>query len=257
MGAVEPGDSSEWGRLIGAWGPGAEVLEFLGGGRRGDVRQVRVDNRMGVGRLSNRSRASLDWEVHLLVQLAEAGLRVPSIIPTAAGSRRNDYLIVTEWIPARAPTADDDPRRARYLNRLHELTLDWNQRPSCRTAREFLEVNTGGDIDLSALPDQVVAACRAAWEAVPAGPLCVVHGDIDPNNCLISYDGDVVLIDWDKARVDHPWFDLAALSEDATGLTEKQYRVARRASCAWEVAVHWRTNEEYARQKVREMQRLA
>ncbi len=254
---MQLGDEQEWQRLIGAWGPGAEVLEYLGGGLQGDVRQVRIDSRLGVGRLSNRSRASLDWELHLLQQLGDAGLRVPSIIPTASGSRRNDYLVVTEWIPARAPTEDDDPRRARYLARLHELTLDWSQRPGFRPARDLLEVNVGGDIDLSLLPDQVVNACRGAWEAVPAGPMCVVHGDVDPSNCLISYDGDVVVIDWDKARVDHPWFDLAALSIEATGLTEKQYRTARRAMCAWEVAVHWPTNEEYARQRVREMQRLA
>ena len=86
--------------------------------------------------------------------------------------------------------------------------------------------------------------------------MCAVHGDIDPENCLVAYDGDVVLIDWDKARMDHPWFDLAPLSMAASGLTEKQYRIARRASCAWEVAVHWPTNEPYARQRLRELQRL-
>ena len=85
-----------------AWGPDTEVLDMLGGGLRGDVRQVRVEQRMAVGRLSGRSRASLDWELHLLHELAGAGLRVPSVIPTASGARRNDHMVITEWIPARA-----------------------------------------------------------------------------------------------------------------------------------------------------------
>ncbi len=255
LGALDAED--DWHQLIGAWGPDAEVLDLLGGGLRGDVRQVRVEQRMAVGRLSGRSRASLDWELHLLHELAGAGLRVPMTIPTASGARRNDHMVITEWIPARGVTPDDDARRARYLHRLHEMTADWSQRPGSRTARDFLIMDSGGDINMALLPDQVAAACRLAWDALPAGPLCAVHGDIDPENCLVGYDGDVVLIDWDKSRMDHPWFDLAPLAAEASGLTEKQYRVARRASCAWEVAVHWPTNEIYARQRLREMQRLA
>ncbi len=133
-----------------AWGPDAEVLDMLGGGLRGDVRQVRVEQRMAVGRLSSRSRASLDWELHLLHELAGAGLRVPSVIPTASGARRNDHMVITEWIPARGVTADDDARRARYLHRMHELTADWSQRPGSRTARELLIMDIGGDINMAA-----------------------------------------------------------------------------------------------------------
>ncbi len=255
--AAVPGPGDEWQELIVAWGPDTEVLDHLGGGLRGDVRQVRVEQRIGVGRLSGRSRASLDWELHLLREVGGAGLRVPVPIPTAVGSRRNDHLVITEWIPARAPTPADDTRRARYLHHLHALTVDWSQRPGSRASRELIDVESGGDINMSLLPDSVSNACRLAWDALPPGTLCAVHGDIDPSNCLIGYDGDVVMVDWDKARVDHPWFDLAPLSFEATGLTEKQYRVARRASCAWEVATHWPTNEVYARQRLREMQRLA
>ncbi len=251
------GSEDDWGRSLGAWGPDTDVLDLLGGGLRGDVRQVRIEQRLAVGRLSGRSRASLDWELHLLHELAGAGLRVPSIIPTATGARRNDHMVITEWIPARGVTPDDDARRARYLHRMHELTADWSQRPGARTARELLIMDSGGDINLAQLPEQVATACRFAWDALPAGPLCAVHGDVDPDNCLVAYDGDVVLIDWDKARMDHPWFDLAPLSPEASGLTEKQYRIARRASCAWEVAVHWPTDEHYARRRLRELQRLA
>jgi aminoglycoside phosphotransferase (APT) family kinase protein len=254
MGAVESED--DWRRLIGAWGPDAEVLDMLGGGLGGDVRQVRVEQRMAVGRLSGRSRASLDWELHLLHELAGAGVRVPAIIATASGARRNDHMVITEWIPARGVTPDDAARRARYLHRVHELTAEWSQRPGSRTARELLTMENGGDISMALLPGEVAAACRLAWDALPAGPLCAVHGDIDPENCLVAYDGEVVMIDWDKSRMDHPWFDLASLPMEASGLTEKQYRVARRASCAWEVAVHWPTNEIYARQRLRELQRL-
>jgi Ser/Thr protein kinase RdoA (MazF antagonist) len=243
----------EWKRDITAWGQDTEVLGFLGGGLQGDVREVRVENRRGVGRLSNRSRAALDWELNLLVRLAGMDFRVPALIPTKSGGRRSEYLVVTEWINGREATDDDGARRARYFHRLHELTVDWSQRPGFRSARDLVSVTTGGDIDLSVLPEDVVSVCRAAWDGLPVGPSCVVHGAPDPDNCIVSYDGDVVLIDWDRARVDHPWFDLAVLPIEATGLTERQYRLARRASYAWDAAVSWRSDPDYARRRLREM----
>jgi Ser/Thr protein kinase RdoA (MazF antagonist) len=250
---VDLDQEREWQRLIRSWGPDAEVLGRLGGGARGDVREVRVENRRGVGRLSGRSRAALDWELDLLARLAEAGLRVPSLIPTGSGARRADYLVITEWINAREPAPEDDARRGRYLRRLHELTEGWEQRPGFRTARELVTMMSSGDVNMAALPDTVATACRATWSALPAGPLCVVHGDPDPDDCLVSYDGDIVQIDWDEARVDHPWFDLAVLPPEASGLTEKQWHLARRASCAWEVAARWESDPEYARRRLREL----
>jgi thiamine kinase-like enzyme len=112
-------------------------------------------------------------------------------------------------------------------------------------------VNSGGDILLSGIPDEVVTACRAAWDALPAGPMCVVHGDPSPENFVMSYDGDPLLIDWDKARVDHPWFDLAVLTQEAVGLTDKQWLMARRALCAWQIVTNWRTDPEYAHKRLR------
>lgn len=247
----------EWHRLVGAWGPEARVLGRLGGGPRGDVREVRVEDWQGVGRLSSRSRAAIDWELDLLDQLGAAGLRVPRVIPTASGARRAEHLVVAEWINGRAPAEEDDARRGRYLQRLHELTEDWSQRPGSRSARELLAASSSGDVDLSGLPDEVAAACRAAWVALPVGPRCVVHGDARSDNWLISYDGDPVLIDWDAARVDHPWFDLGALPRPATGLSAKQFHLARRAWCAWEVVVTWTADPENARRRFGELQRSA
>jgi Ser/Thr protein kinase RdoA (MazF antagonist) len=243
----------EWKKHLAAWGQDAEVLTFLGGGMDGDVREVRVEHRRGVGRLSNRSRAALDWEVNLLERLNGMELRVPLLIPTASGSRRSEYLVITEWVNGREPTDGDDARRARYLHRLHELTQGWSQRPGFRSAGELVSVTTGGDVDLSAVPEDVVSVCRAAWDALPPAGASVVHGDPTPTNCIVGYDGNVVLIDWDRARVDHPWFDLAVLPMDATGLTDRQYRLAKRASCAWEAAVNWRSNPDDARRRLREM----
>jgi aminoglycoside phosphotransferase (APT) family kinase protein len=246
----------DWRRLIGSYGPEAEVLGYLGGGPRGAVREVRVDSRRGVGRLSNRSRASIDWEVYVLGFLAESGLRVPEVIATASGSRRAEHLVVTEFISGRAPVDEDDRRRARYLTRLHELTADSDQRPGFRTARELVTLNSSGDIDLTAMPDDVVEVCRAAWTALPPGPLAVVHGDPRPDNWLVAYDGDPVLVDWDEARVDHPWLDLGALPPQATGLTEKQAHIARLAWCAYDVAAQWQRDNEYARRRLRLLIRL-
>ena len=51
--------------------------------------------------------------------------------------------------------------------------------------------------------------------------------------------GDIVLHDWDEARVDDPYFDLAALPQALAGLDDREWIIAQRASAAWETAVSW------------------
>jgi len=66
----------------------------------------------------------------------------------------------------------------------------------------------------------------------------------------------VLLVDWDLSHVDHPWLDLAFLPRDATGLTERQYRIARQAAAATDVATHWGRDPDRAQRRLRELYRL-
>ena len=92
---------------------------------------------------------------------------------------------------------------------------------------------------------------------IPDGEQSVVHGDPSPTN--IRIDGDTVgLLDWDEARVDSPLLDLGALPDaESAGLPEEDFRQAQRASVAWEVAVCWQLESDYARRRLRELRELS
>ena len=83
-----------------------------------------------------------------------------------------------------------------------------------------------------------------------------MHGDPSPSNILI--DGDRVgLLDWDEARVDSPLLDLGALPEaELAGLPTDDFRLAQRAAVAWEVAVCWQLEGDYARRRLKELREL-
>jgi Ser/Thr protein kinase RdoA (MazF antagonist) len=223
---------------LSAWGS-PEPLSRLGGGHRNEVFRVAGDL---VARRSRRSAASLDWELDLLAVLADHGFVVAEVVPAQDGRRHVDGVVVQRWLPGRAPVASDWPLVTAELRRLHTLLAGWPQRPGFCSTRDLLSASRGGDVDLTAMPADVVAACRTAWSAL-TGSDTVVHGDPCAPNLRI--DGDRVgFLDWDESRVDHPWLDLADLP-DAT-----LPPAARAAIDAWEVANAWQAEPDYARTRL-------
>lgn len=219
------------------WGSPA-VLDRLGG-HRNEV--FRLDGGL-VARRSKRSVASLEWELDLLEHLAAHGFLVPEVVP--AGARRHvDGVVVQRWLDGHEPT-DWVPVVAE-LSRLHTLLVGWPPRPDFPGTRDFLTIDRGGDVDLTAMPPDAVAACRSAWRAL-TGPSTVVHGD--PCAANIRVDGRRVgFLDWDEARVDHPWLDLA----DITGIDLPP--AAHAAVNAWEAANGWLVEPHYARQRLAQL----
>lgn len=216
------------------WGS-PRVLERLGG-HRNEVFRLEGDL---VARRSRRSTASLEWELALLVHLGRNDFLVPEVVP-AAGRPHVDGVVVQRWLPGNEPT-DWAPVVAE-LRRLHELTAGWPPRPDFPGTRDLLTIDHGGDVDLMAMPAEAVAACRTAWRAL-AGPSVVIHGD--PCAANIRVDGDRVgFLDWDEARVDHPWLDLA----DIPGIDLPP--AARAAVNAWEAANGWLVEPHYARERL-------
>jgi len=128
------------------------------------------------------------------------------------------------------------------LRQLHWLTQGWPQRPGWRSSTDLLHVATGTRINLSAMPPEGVARCRAAWARLAGRETCVVHGDPNPRNIRMTAK-QVALIDWDESHVDVPDLDLA-LPHNAAGLDEGAYDIAAQASAAWEAAVCW--DDEYS-----------
>jgi Ser/Thr protein kinase RdoA (MazF antagonist) len=227
------------------WSPDATVEGRLGAGIRDAVYRVRLAGEPAVARRSKRAPASLEWELDLVEFLGANHFVVPTVVRTAAGARHAGGVIVTRWIDGRPPAGDDDWRGvAAELGRLHRLTLEWPARPGFRSARELLTEWRGGDVDLSRMPRAVLRLIRSAWDDLPEGPYPVIHGDPGPSNVKLV-DGRVALLDWDEARVDCPWFDLADLPVRV--LDEDVEARARAAAHAWEAANGWIVEPAYAR----------
>lgn len=225
------------------WGQGARRLEPLAGGVANDVWSVQVGGQLAAARLGTRSDADLAWETGLLQHLDRNGMTVPVPVPTMDGRLFVKGLVVMRHLEGGSPETEGDWRRvAATLRKLHRLTRDWPQRPGWRSSTDLLHANRGTRIDLTAMPPEGVARCRAAWARLAGRPTCVVHGDVNPRNILMTTD-HVALIDWDESHVDVPDLDLD-LPYNAADLDADASDIAAQASAAWEAAVCWR--DEYA-----------
>lgn len=150
--------------LLKLWGDDATRIERLSGGVANDVWLVRINGVNAVGRLGNRSDADLAWEAALLQHLDREGLTVPVPIPTRDGQLFAEGLTVMRHIEGGPPeTAEDWMRVGRTLREVHRLTAGWPQRPGWRSSTDLITHDRGTRIDLTAMPPEAVARCRAAW----------------------------------------------------------------------------------------------
>lgn len=235
------------------WGD-AERIRPLAGGVANDVWSLRLGGRLVVGRLGRRSDADLAWEAALLQYLDREGMTVPVPLPTRDGRLFVDGLMVMTYVEGGPPEGEGDWRRvAEALRQLHRLTRNWPQRPGWRSSTDLLQAETGTRIDLSAMPTEAVARCRAAWARLSGRETCVVHGNpANPGNVRVTAER-VGLIDWDEAHVDVPDLDLV-LPHNAAGLEGKARDDAAQAAAAWEAAVCW--DDAYAIQRLAEVRPL-
>jgi Ser/Thr protein kinase RdoA (MazF antagonist) len=231
---------------LGAWGP-VRAVRSLGGGNRNEVVEVELAGRRLVARRSRRTAASLTWEIRLLEHLGRSGVRVPAVVPTPDGRRCVAGVVLMTWLDGRPPASGDWPAVAETLRRVHGVTRGWPQRPGSASTGQLLTADRGGDVDLSLMPADAVAACRRAWAALAGTPEAVVHGDPGPANIRIADDG-IGLLDWDEARVDSTDLDLAELP--GADLPTDRLAVARTAATAWEAANGWTVEPSYARRQL-------
>lgn len=230
-----------------------EVDRRPSGGSRSEVFLGTHRGRQVVVRQSSRSVPALDWELDLLEHLAGQGITVPRVVPTDRGQSHVEGVTVHEFVPGEPPTSPRDwARVAEVLQAVHGSTVGWPQRPGFASSHDLRTADRGGDVRLDLMPDDLVAQVRSAWDAVDVGDPVVVHGDPGAGNICI--DGDrVALLDWDEARVDVPWFDLALLPAGAPIPDAVAADDLTRAGIAWEVATCWTIEPEYAATRHREL----
>jgi Ser/Thr protein kinase RdoA (MazF antagonist) len=236
------------------WGEDTTRIERLAGGVANDVWSVRIHGRLAVGRLGTRSDADLAWEAALLQHLDHEGMPVPVPIPTTDGRLFANGLMMITYVEGVSPETEADWRRVgETLRELHRLTQGWPQRPGWRSSTDLLSTDTGTRIDLTAMPPEAVARCRAAWARLKDRQTSVVHGDPNPRNIRMTATS-VALIDWDEAHVDVSDLDLGALPRSANGLDAAAQDMAAQASAAWEAAVCWK--DDYAIKRLAEVRAI-
>lgn len=236
------------------WGD-IELMTRLSGGHRNDVFLAELRGRQVVVRQSSRSAAALEWELDLLVHLAAEGLRVPRLVVTDDGRRHVGGLTVQEFVPGDPPRSGHDWNRvADTLRAVHDSTVGWPQRPGFSCSRHLLSHDRGGDVRLDRMPTGMVEQIRTAWAAVQHGEPSVVHGDPGAANIRMAHDRPV-LLDWDEARVDVPWFDLAFLPAEVALPIGLDAGDVERAGIAWEAATCWTFEPEYARTRAEALER--
>lgn len=220
------------------WGDDVARLERFPTGVANEVWRVRVAGRLAVARLGHRRDADLAWETQLLRHLDRAGMSVPVPIPTTDGRDFAGGIVVMTHVDGGPPETEADWRRvADTLRHLHRLTQDWPQRPGWRSSTDLLHAETGTRVDLTLMPPEGVVRCRAAWARLTGRTPCVIHGDNNAGNILLTADR-VTLIDWDESHVDVPDLDLV-LPHNAADLAPEAHDVAAQAAAALAAAVCW------------------
>lgn len=237
--------------------PGVELGPVIDAGTVNDIREAWRDGERLVGRLTQRSEMDLGWEAELLQALKRDGLAVPELIPTETGRLHADGLVVMSYVEGAAPETEADARRiGEYLQTLHEITAGWtNQRPGWRSLPELATSDTSGPVDLSLIPDEVAGLCRRVFGRLPDRTRSVIHGDPNPSNVRIR-GGEVILLDWDEARLDVPLLDLAAHGPAVADIDPHDRYLAEQAIHAWEVCLFWATSPDYAKRRLAQIERL-
>jgi aminoglycoside phosphotransferase (APT) family kinase protein len=155
------------------------------------------------------------WRTKVIVQRAAADAGVAPRVVHADEAQR---AVVSEAIadrgfpalsmtPASRETAIDQLGQA--LRRVHEVPV-----PAGVAARDPLALFDQFSIDGFPVPPFVTEAiARMRAMAIPPSdrPAGFSHNDVNPSN--LAYDGErVVLLDWDTAGVNEPYFDLATVA---------------------------------------------
>jgi Ser/Thr protein kinase RdoA (MazF antagonist) len=238
---------------VAAW-PAVVLGSPIAGGHRNEVWEARTPEGRVVVRRSKRSSASLNWELHFMQFLDEAGFVVPTPLRTADGQLSRNQVVVQRWIDGREPTSEADWRLvAAELVRLHEVGARWTQRPTCLAVTQLGRMSRSVDADLSVIPEDIVQEILAVFAEFGDVPTSVVHGDPGASNIRITAEGRVGLLDWDESRVDVVFHDLSNLGCQV--LSDTKHARAGRLSDAWETANAWVAEPEYAMRRLADLRR--
>jgi len=197
-------------------GPATTITKIAAGLSGAGVYRVEANAELFVLKVSAASEPFADWRRRLRVQqLAADAALAPRIVHVDESHR----AVVSAFVVDRSfPLFYRDPAThdaafaelARTIRRVHQLPLPADAAPS--DSRAFLASLWSGLRDF-AVPAFVADAVERVLAIAPERdrPLVVSHNDVNPSNLV--YDGEkILLLDWDAAGLNDPYFDLAAVS---------------------------------------------
>lgn len=224
---------------IHCWGVAADLLPLEGGHRNIAFRTLGLRHDF-VFKSSRRSPDAVEWLLRVHSLARRSGLVVPRLFRSMSGQLVERGWTCEAFVEGRPFSAADLPSIHSEISCFHMLAADVPQRPGFLSSQALLDAESGGDVDLGAMPSGLVATCRAAWRGLSGLTCTIVHGDLNPGNLLRCPDGKAALLDWDECRRDLAVFDL--------GLLVPVCPSERRALLAWEAACSWQIEPEHARQ---------
>lgn len=223
------------------WGITADLVPLAGGHRNLAFRTVGLG--MGqelVFKSTRRTEAAVRWLSGVQDIARTCGFVVPEQLAGRDGRLVEDGWTCETFVAGTPLAPDDVPSNLAPIEDFHQATAGLPQRPGVLSSRDLIDQSHGGDVDLRAMPADLVHICREAWVAVAVRRDAVIHGDLTSGNLIRCPDGRVCLIDWDECRRDLVLFDLAPLRRSDEN--------ERRACLAWEVACSWLIEPDHARQ---------
>jgi hypothetical protein len=196
-----------------------------------------------VAKSTGRDQPALDWLTPVQAAARRAGWIVPTLQRTADGLCAAGGWTLEPFVAGQLATPADITALASRIDAFHRAAVGLPQRPGAAALPDHMISDHLGDIDLTAMPPHLVAACRAAWAPFADWPTCAIHGDLGPGNVLLTPDGPA-LIDWDEARRDLPFLDLIYAGQPNAAM--------QRAHRAREIACGWQREPSHARHLARD-----
>ncbi len=220
------------------WGVAAELRPLTGGHRNAAFRTLGL-RRDVVFKSTRRSPAAIAWLLSVHDRARDAGFVVPRLLESRHGNLVEDGWTCETFIQGRNLGASELPGIRPLIEEFHEAAAGLMQRPGFLSSVSLLYSGSGGDVNLDAMPEEIVFRCREAWRAVSNRREAVIHGDLNTGNVLKVKDGRFALLDWDESRRDLVLFDLGQLQADD--------EAGRQARLCWEVACSWLVEPEHAK----------
>jgi len=199
-------------------GPDTVITRVAAGLSGAGVYRVEAAGRQLILKISGPEKPLADWRRKLHIQQVAANAGLAPRVVHADEERR---AIVSAFVADHSFLAlYRDPRThesalsllGRTLRRVHELPLPPDAEP--RDPRELLAMLWSGLAAAFPTPDFVgdtVRRIRAEEPPTRERAPVLSHNDVNPTNLV--YDGeDLLLLDWDTAGPNDPFYDLAAIA---------------------------------------------